>query len=613
MNGFFQKYHRYLLLVLFVVLLQGKSFYESRDQISARCPAFDYDSYWHLLRVQEIHRTGSWDNEIYPRGNAPFGERIHWTHAMDLVLWAGASVGSLFGDFDSSLYWWGVFVGPVLYTLSLIVLLLLGRTLGKPKYVMYLGLMFIGNLPQLFVVYSVNRPDHHCLVAFAYVLYYCLFVVLLERPESPAIAVLTGLVGALGLWCGTELLIVVGLSLLYLGSLWLLRGREYLKANFLLALALATGLAITVLLDEKPSHYLTVAYDKRSIVHAALFFFVCLFWLTAALITRTHLGKTVGSRFTMALGGAGCILLPYLVLFPDFLGGPMAKVDPRLYALYLGRTSEFGTMSATSSVAEVVYNVLLAIPGLVYLIWGAYKGRGTNRIIFSWLAVLIGVYAILAVSMSRWVYTLAFVSILPSTFLLIGLWNSQRARRHPFVAVATTILLLCAPYGALIPLRSSIKVRAEESKDYDSKLIAMLSYLEPQEYTAGGEIILANICIGPAIMYHTSLDAVGTPNHNNDRGIIDTHRILNCEDDAGAYKLIQARGIDYLLIDEPLKEFAAFRIDSLTESNGSPPEATFLGRLTHGHVPAWLTHMPLPDELADTFALYRVSVDGGSR
>jgi len=58
--------------------------------------------------------------------------------------------------------------------------------------------------------------------------------------------------------------------------------------------------------------------------------------------------------------------------------------------------------------------------------------------------------------------------------------------------------------------------------------------MESQGYTVPGEIVLANIYIGPAIMYHTSMDAVGTANHNNDRDIVDTHRILNAKDDAAA-------------------------------------------------------------------------------
>src|SRR3974390_144113 len=126
MNAFFQKYHRYFILALFVLCLQGLGFYARKDQILARCPSFDYDGYWHLLRVQEIHRTGNWDNAINPRGNAPLGERIHWTHAMDLVLWIGASLGTWFADFNPSLYWWGVFIGPVFYVLALTDLLLVG-------------------------------------------------------------------------------------------------------------------------------------------------------------------------------------------------------------------------------------------------------------------------------------------------------------------------------------------------------------------------------------------------------------------------------------------------------------------------------------------------------
>src|SRR3972149_6607537 len=150
MKVLLQKYLSCLVLIFLVLSLQARSVRDHKDQILTGAPSFDYDGYWHLLRVQEIHRSGTWDNEVNPGGNAPFGERLHWTHAMDLVLWTGASIGSVFADFDASLYWWGVFVGPVFYILSLIALVLLGRALVGPKYERLPALLFVLNVPQLY-------------------------------------------------------------------------------------------------------------------------------------------------------------------------------------------------------------------------------------------------------------------------------------------------------------------------------------------------------------------------------------------------------------------------------------------------------------------------------
>lgn len=604
MIGFIKKYDVYVVLALAVLWIQAFSIYKNMDYIRARTVSHDNDGYWHLLRVQEIHRTGSWDNEINPRGNAPFGERIHWTHAMDLVLWAGATVGSVFTDFDTSLYWWGVFLGPFLFALSLIVLLLCGRALFGTTPVM-LGLLFVGNLPQWLVVFSVNRPDHHCLVAFMYVLYYCLFIILLERPQSSTVALLVGLAGALGLWCSLELVVFLGLFLFYLASLWLVRGERYLKANFLSALALSVCLMITVLLDEKPSSYWTAAYDKRSIVHVTVFACAVLFWLVATVLSRIGYAKTVGSRLMIGIIGATSLTAGCLVAFPELIHGPMAKVDPRLYDLYLSRTGEFGTATPN----ETVYSLALVIPGFIYLARAACKNEGGKRVLFSWLALTIGAYSLMVLTMGRWVYTLAFMGILPTTFLLIALWNWEAIKRHPVVAFAATIFLLCGP---LVPLFSpSSKTTLKTHANYRLKLTDALAFVESQDYTRPGETILADICAGPAIMYHTSLNAVGTPNHNNDAGITDTYRIVTAEDDKSARAIIEARGIDYILVDELLRALARVRLESFGDSEAPPTSAPFIERLSKGQIPEWLVRRPLTEELADTFTLYQV-VTGGS-
>ena len=124
--------------------------------------------------------------------------------------------------------------------------------------------------------------------------------------------------------------------------------------------------------------------------------------------------------------------------------------------------------------------------------------------------------------------------------------------------------------------------------NYSSAVMDLLSFLASQDHTAIREILLANIWIGPAIMYHTSFDVVGTPNHNNDAGIIDTHRILTAEDDSDAKALIEVRGIDYILIDDRLKKFAQIKIDSASRSEDALTSDMFIDRLSGGEIPDWL-------------------------
>jgi hypothetical protein len=137
--------------------------------------------------------------------------------------------------------------------------------------------------------------------------------------------------------------------------------------------------------------------------------------------------------------------------------------------------------------------------------------------------------------------------------------------------------------------------------------MSMLSFIESQDYAKPGDILLANICIGPAIMYHTSFNAVGTPNHSNVAGIVDTYDILTAENDEAAKALIEERGVDLLLIDKELREFAEIRLKSGEDGTASSSgKTTFMSRLTSGLASDWLVQMPVPEGLSETFTLYRV-------
>ncbi len=60
--------------------LYGVSF-AGRDLIDA-------DGYMRVLRVQRLLETGRWLDGLMPRSNYPFGEVLHWTRPMDLLLLA---------------------------------------------------------------------------------------------------------------------------------------------------------------------------------------------------------------------------------------------------------------------------------------------------------------------------------------------------------------------------------------------------------------------------------------------------------------------------------------------------------------------------------------------
>jgi len=81
---------------------------------------FGTDGYTRLNRVQFIYEQGAWNDSIYPRSNAPYGESIHWIKPMELILLAGGIGLSVFVPFSTGLHVWGVIISPLLHILLLL-------------------------------------------------------------------------------------------------------------------------------------------------------------------------------------------------------------------------------------------------------------------------------------------------------------------------------------------------------------------------------------------------------------------------------------------------------------------------------------------------------------
>ena len=138
--------------------------------------------------------------------------------------------------------------------------------------------------------------------------------------------------------------------------------------------------------------------------------------------------------------------------------------------------------------------------------------------------------------------------------------------------------------------------------EYKIALTIALAHMKARDLTAEREIVLSNIFVGPAIMYLTAFDVIGTPNHNNGRGILDTWRLVRAPDDKTAHSIILARGIDYILIDDILRRFAEtaiYKENNIATINTSGTATTFVERLDDGVLPTWLVPKELPEEFSD--------------
>ena len=72
------------------------------------------DGYMRLVRVEVLHETGAWFDGRIALSNAPFGDTLHWTRPLDVLLLGAAWPLTPFLGFEKALFWGGAFVSPLL-------------------------------------------------------------------------------------------------------------------------------------------------------------------------------------------------------------------------------------------------------------------------------------------------------------------------------------------------------------------------------------------------------------------------------------------------------------------------------------------------------------------
>ena len=141
----------------------------------------DGDCYMRLLRVLLLFETGDWYNTIIPRSNAPFGQSMHWTKPLDIILFLGASLGAIATNFKASLYWWGVFLSPVLEGISLFGLIYVAKLyMTRDQLTILCGLFLLQ--PSVAVYYIAGRPDHHSLLLTIFIWLLAVSIYLVSQP-----------------------------------------------------------------------------------------------------------------------------------------------------------------------------------------------------------------------------------------------------------------------------------------------------------------------------------------------------------------------------------------------------------------------------------------------
>ncbi len=581
------------------------------------------DGFMRLVRVESLHETGAWFDGRIPRSNAPYGDTLHWTRALDLLLLGAAWLATPFLSFENALFWGGSFVSPVLLLASALVMMWAARPLIDAQFRPYVTIAFFAQMAVLSYALP-GRVDHHALQFLLLVLSMGMVIRLCTERPRRALAVLTGGVLGIGLWVSVELLLV---ALLAMTAMWLswLRfggGRGPLAAG--LAAGLAGSVAVALLIERPIGAIMAEEYDRISIVHLTITFAHFSFW--ALVLLGERLAGTAGSlrgRLACSLLGAVAGAAVIYAAYPKFFGGAMVDVDPEVIRVYLSKVTELQPIVPrdAQTLGRFLFWVGPAVICLPFVLGMAWVKRNEDTwVAWMYFALALGLYVTLSLRHVRFAPFAEVVAVVPLVYLIGDLrdrlhWITRQTWRDLARTVVSLALIIgVSGAGLALGYRPSPGSRAGGfavtapssgaelgmgAGQGTCDIAAIAAFLNrPRTFGDRSRIIATHVDFGPELLYRTEHAVVGTPYHRNGRGILDIYRIFSAGDPAASKSLLDARGIELVLLCPSPREKVLYASDA--------QGVTLYERLLGGDLPAWLAPVALPEHLAAQFRLYRV-------
>ncbi len=581
------------------------------------------DTYMRMVRVEGWWRGADWYANVSVRSNWPFGETLHWTRPLDMLLVALAWPLMAVMEEARAFYWAGQALSPLLALATMITLVVASRGL--------LGFAGRVALPFLFVIqplsrsyFEPGRPDHHSVLLFLFVVAFALLASLCRaRPndepttrDSKTAAALGVAIG-LAVWVGPEAMATAFFVYAFFGLAWLYRGNDarWLSRLRITAWSALATLTLALMIERPPDEWLVaVEYDRLSIVQWTLFAAAAVAneaLFRAARLAST-LNQTLGGRIFLAVVAGAFVVAVMAAVFPVFLQGPFkAVVDARLHALWLDNVVEVTPLLRPDDPFTLARTARIATPAFfigmwLWLAWrGGGKVHGTQAGLLAFGGAL---YLALTFYQVRWAAYFAVPAAVGWAAVLehtLG-WKGGplvAGGKVPLLRAPLVALIVLAPFGgawmgAEIGARWAVGMATAELPHPRAQcpwVVATGALNDLSAELGRPLVIFAQIHQGPEILYRTRHRVIGTPYHRNTAGIVDTAAVFMGENMAEVRGILNRRAVDVVAICADNVEQRHYL---------KAPGDTLMRRLVEANPPEWLKKMALPSD--GQMRLYRL-------
>jgi len=189
----------------------------------------DSDCYTHLKSRGSVALDTGNGMIPYWRGAMPRLVRIFTGQGRsDVLLLTGAWLLNLWRILRPACFWCGVLISPLLLIASLVILPWAFRPILADHDSNQMRLLFIFQL-GIVSYYSVERPDHHSLLGFAFIISAGLILRVIPGSFNKITCYIAGMVSAFSLWIHVESLLVIFLNIILLGIFWIFEDEDLLR------------------------------------------------------------------------------------------------------------------------------------------------------------------------------------------------------------------------------------------------------------------------------------------------------------------------------------------------------------------------------------------------
>lgn len=592
-----------MLLVIAVAFLLIQYGWYYASYLSKGVEVVGTDTFMRLVRVEELHDTGQWFDSIIDGSNAPYGDELHWTRPVDVMLYIPAFLGALFSSFSKSLYQAGIWIGPILGVLSVGLVVWMPDKLADSRVKSLLLFVFITQ-PIIYEMFMFGRPDHHSLIMVLFLLVLGVSIRALLEPEAKKFWLLGSLLG-ICFWVSVESLVLIVMVFSTFGCVWIGMREKSLKNTVKMASAMTLVTFICILLEKPLNQFWRIEYDKVSFVYAVLFVFItAIFWLAGKMYSYVQdrwgemsLGKDLTLR-SVLLGGLsvlGAVL--FVIAYPDFIKGPFADVNPAIKPIWLDNVAEVQPLMNVSKMGIGKMLMYMGLPALSsgYIVDRILHAEKTEKRVYLLYGVGMILYIPLSLIQVRWAYYLQMMTLLPAACLLkeILIFIERYVSQKSVLLVRPLTILLFLFVFTLTGGMLMIQDQGDATTLQNQRAIEAFSNWVNSNKEALGEdkIVLTFLDFGPELLYRTHYPIIAAPYHRNDEGILFSYDVMTSQDLDFVKEALSLRQVDWILLGPGSVEEVFY--------NHKKGDHTFYDVLVNGTLPDWVEEVSLPDKLSD--------------